>query len=246
MLTQEDRIPKRRTMMLTKLLRLCVAGALAVALIPATTVLPAAAKVPAATVSAKWKSNVTVLPGYLDKVVVPLDGKKRKVNVTCDSIYADACSSAGLRVNNRLVLETPVFEARSKTATHRVVRFPKTNGLVLVSAERFSADEDNNIYKEATSSAVIYRYLKGKLVPLRDLWEDHRALASDFYLSGYTDDGDRLTRSYIHKVTASGNRFTVTWKTVDWSCDNPYPKVVYKYTKGKVTVDSHTTIGVCP
>lgn len=228
-----------------KLVRLCLVAVVTASMGLCESVPLSGAVVPVATIKAKWKNNVTLLPSNTDKVVVPLDGTKRKVQVTCDSMEGDACSSLGLRVNSRLVLTTLVAEMSLVTAKQRVIRFPKKKGLVLVSVEKYSIADDHSFQTEATSSAALYRYLKGRMVLVRDLWKDHRTLAAT-HDPAYSDGDGRLsTRSYVSKVAASGSHFTVTWATVDWSCTNVHPKVVYKYSKGRVSVVSHTSVGAC-
>ncbi len=230
--------------MLNKLLRLGMVVVVA-ASVGLGGAVPSSAVVPTAVIKAKWKNNVTLLPSNWDTVVVPLDGRKRKVRVTCDSMEGDACSSLGLRVNSRLVLTTLVSEMSLVTARERVIRFPKNKGLVLVSVEKYSIGDNNSFPTESTSSAALYRYVKGRMVLVRDVWRDHRTFASTRDPAYSDGDGRVSTRSYISKVAASGSRFTVTWRTIDWSCTNVDPKIVYKYSKGKLSVVSHTSVGAC-
>lgn len=192
-----------------------------------------------------WVKNVAVLsPNNWVTVKVPLDGRKRPVLLKCGASEGEACGREDLRVNGKVVLRTTTGEASLISAVHRVLRFPGKNGLIAVSVQQYSIDQAKTWTPEATYSGKLYRYHKGKLILVRDLWKDHRRLATGSDVA-YNDEGRWATRSFIKKIVATGQRFTVTWETIDWSCTNIHPSASYKYSKGKVSLVSHTTVGPC-
>jgi hypothetical protein len=196
--------------------------------------------------SVTWTRNVTTLsPNNWVTVTMPLDGKKRKVLLKCGADEGDACSRVDLRINGRVVLKTQTGELGLVSAIHRVLRFPGNKGLIAVSVEQYSTDDANNWNQEATYVGKLYKYAKGKLVMVRNLWNDHRKLATVSDPAYHNSDGRLATRSFISNVSAAGDRFTVTWHTVDWSCTNVDPSITYKYAKGAVSVVSHTSVEPC-